>query len=141
MAAVNPKVTNIAINAQGGAMTNIVLTIMCSKVEVIEDPSYNGGVPQGLQGYYMDTQPGLPSPAVIAPIGQAPPAASPANLQTWLPNNNGQIGKAYEPIIFGGTDGRVHGAYSDFVGAQGTTILQLTTNSPDAGGVLLVEWP
>jgi hypothetical protein len=140
MTLVNPKITNIPINALGGAMTNIVLTIMCSKAEVMEDPAYNNGVPQGLTGYYIDTQPGLPTPP-IEPGGAAPPQASPANLQVWLPNNNGQIGRAYEPIIFGGPDGRTHGAYSEFVGAQGTTILQLTTSTQNGGGVILVEWP
>jgi hypothetical protein len=128
MTAVNPKISNIAINAQGGALTPIILTIMASKVEVMEDPSQNDGVMQGLTGYYTDTQPGSGFPI----SGQQ---------QVWLPNSNGQIGRAYEPIIFGGQDGRTHGAYSDFVGAQGTTILQLTTNGPNAGAVLLVEWP
>jgi hypothetical protein len=140
MTAVNPKVTSIPINAQGGLMTNIALTIMASKVEVMEDPAYNNGILQGLQGYMIDTQPGVSTPPIENPQA-APPQASPSYLFTWLPNNNGQEGRAYEPIIFGGQDGRTHGAYSDFVGAQGTTILQLTTNGPNAGAVLLVEWP
>jgi hypothetical protein len=130
MTQVNPKVSNIALNAKGGALTNITLTIMASKVEVIEDPNFNGGVQQGLTGFYIDTQP--PQSTLIP---------SPAQQQTWLPANNGQTGHAYEPIIFGGTDGRVHGGEGNYVGAQGTVILQLTTNSENPGGVLLVEWP
>jgi hypothetical protein len=135
----NPKVTPIAINAQGGLMTNITLTIMASKVDVIEDPSLNNGVQQGLTGYYIDTQPGLGIPP-IEPGGAPPPQANPQALQVWLPNSNGQTGAAFEPITFGGTDGRVHGGEGDYVGADGTVILQLTTNGQNAGGVLLREW-
>jgi hypothetical protein len=139
MAEVNPKRTNVAINAKGGAMTNITLTIMASKVTVIEDPSYNGGVQQGLTGYYIDTQPAVGTPPTQPP-GVVPPQASPPNLQVWLPNSNGQQGSTYEPIIFGGDAGRVHGAYGNYVGANGTVILQLTTNSENAGGIILEEW-
>jgi hypothetical protein len=140
MTAVNPKITNIPINALGGAMTNITLTIMASKVTVIEDPAYNNGAPQGLTGYYIDTQPPQP-PIPIEPGGAAPPEASPANLQVWLPGSNGQTGRAFQPIIFGGTDGRVHGGEGNYVGAKGTVILQLTTNSANPGGIILEEWP
>lgn len=140
MAQINPKITNIAINAKGGNMTNITLTILASKVEIMEDPALNNGVPQGLTGYYIDNQP--PQPSIpIMPGGVAPPQASPSNLQVWLPATNGQNGRAYQPIIFGGQDGRVKGGESDYVGAQGTVVLQLTTNSPTAGGIVLVEWP
>ena len=139
MTEVNPKVTVIAINNNAGLMTNIVLTIMCSKVTVIEDPGQNNGVAQGLQGYYIDTQPGVGVPP-IEPGGGAPPQASPSNLMTWLPNTNGQQGRAFEPIIFGGSDGRVHGGEGSYVGAQGTVVLQLRTNSENATNVLLEEW-
>lgn len=130
MAQINPKVTNIAINAMGGAMTLVAGTTMSSKVQVIEDPSYNAGQQQGLQGYYLDPT-----------SNPANPTKSPANLQTWLPNSAGQQGQAYEPIVFGGPDGRVHGDLGQYTGAQGTPLLYLTTNSGNAGGVLLVEWP
>lgn len=140
MAQTNPKRTNIAINAAGGAMTNIPLTILASKVKVMEDPALNGGNQQGLLGFIIDTQ--WPQPAVpILPGMNIPPLASPQALQTWLPNNNGQVGEAFEPIIFGGDEGRVHGGEGNYVGAQGTVILQLTTNSNLAGGVILIEWP
>lgn len=136
----NPKITNIAINAKGAAMTNITLSIMASKVTITEDPSYNGGQLQGLTGYYIDPTP--PQPTIpIEPAGIAPPQATPANLQVWLPNSNGQVGRNFEPIIFGGTDGRVHGGQGDYVGGTGTVILQLTTNSINAGGVIVEEWP
>ena len=143
MATFNPKVTKIAINASGGLWTPIPLTIMASKVRVHEDPAYNGGVFQGLTGYFVDTQP--PQPAAVAspwnPVDGVPPGASPAAQFTWLPNNNGQEGPAYEPISFGGSEGgRVHGGDGDYVGAQGTVVLWLTTNSENAGGVLLEEW-
>ncbi len=131
MTEVNPKITNIAINALGGGFTDIVLTIMASKVEVMEDPALNNGAAQGLTGYYVDTQPGA-SP---------PPANSPNVLQSWLPNTNGQQGRAYQPIIFGGVDGRVHGGLGNYVGAQGTIILRLTTSSALPGGIILTEWP
>jgi|SRR5580658_3666723 hypothetical protein len=125
---VNPKITNIPINAANGALTAIVLTIMASKVEVMEDPAYNGGELQGLTGYYADTQPATGFPQSGA-------------LQVWLPNNNGQTGRAYQPIIFGGSDGRVHGGEGNYVGAEGTIVLYLTTNSANPGGIILVEWP
>jgi hypothetical protein len=127
----NPKVTNIALNPLGGAATLIVGTILASKVQVMEDPAFNGGAPQGLSGYYLD-------PAVYPPN---PPSPSPANLQVWLPAGTGGLGAAYQPITFGGQDGRVHGGQGDYVSAQGTRLLLLTTNSANAGGVLLVEWP
>lgn len=127
---VNPKVTNIAIGAMGGAMTLIAGTILASKVEVMEDPSFNEGVQQGLQGYYMNPN-----------SNHANPTRDPANLQTWLPNSAGQQGRAYEPIIFGGADGRVHGGLGNYTSAQGTPLLELTTNSGNAGGIILVEWP
>lgn len=146
MGAINPKITNIAIGAVGTAMTNVVMTILASKVEIIEDPSTNNGVQQGLTGFYIDTappQPTVPIMPVVAPPGSPtpPPQASPQNVQVWLPNTNGQIGRAYEPILFGGQDGRVHGGQGDYVGAAGTVVAQLTTNTPNAGGVLLVEYP
>lgn len=122
----NPKVTNIAVNAKGGVMTPITLTIMASHVQVIEDPQYNNGAQQGLQGYYAETEPGKGSAAV-------------GPLQTWLPNSNGQIGKAFEPILFG-DETREAGGLGSYVGAQGTVVLLLTTNSANAGGVLLVEY-
>jgi hypothetical protein len=140
MAQINPKTTNIAINAKGVAMTNIALTILASKVEVMEDPALNGGVPQGLTGYYIDNQPPQPTIPIVAG-GGAPPQASPANLQVWLPPTNGQNGRAYQPIIFGGDAGRVRGGEGDYVGAQGTVVLQLTSNSPLASGIILTEWP
>lgn len=130
MANDNPKITRIPINALGGAMTQIVLTIMASKVTVQEDPFYNDGAAQGLTGYYDDTQPPQPTP----------PTRSPNALQVWLPNTNGQNGRAYQPIIFGGTDGRVHGGEGKYVGGEGTVILELTTNYANAGGVILEEW-
>jgi len=139
MSQTNPRVRNYPINAQGGAMTNIPLTMMSSKVEVIEDPSYNNGVFQGLQGYYIDTQPPQPPIPILAP-GEIPTQADPQALQTWLPPVAGVQGQAYEPIVFGGTDGRVHGGQGNYVGAQGTVILQLTTNSAQAGGVIVTEW-
>lgn len=123
----NPRITPVPINASGGAFTAIVLTMMASKVRVMEDPSYNAGVLQGLTGFYVDTQPGAGSLNVVT-------------QRTWLPNGNGQTGPAYEPIEFGGEAGRVHGGEGDYVGAQGTIILQLTTNSVNAGGILLEEW-
>jgi hypothetical protein len=124
----NPKVTNIALNAKGGAFTLIAGTKMSSKVEIMEDPATAGGDQQGLTGYIMD------------PNSKGNPTPSNPNIQVWLPNSAGQVGWAYEPIIFGGDSGRVHGAYGLYTGADGTPYLQLTTNSGAAGGILLVEW-
>jgi hypothetical protein len=130
----NPKVTNIAINNNAGAFTVIKGTMQASKVLVMEDPSLNAGVAQGLQGYYLDPNSNPANPTRDLGGNNA------AVQQTWLPNSAGQTGPAYEPIIFGGPDGRVHGAYGEYTSAQGTPLLQLRTNSATAGGVLLVEW-
>jgi hypothetical protein len=142
MANSDPRRKSIPINAKGGAWTPIPLTITASKVEVMEDPAYNNGAFQGLTGYFVDTQP--PQPAGVnapAPAGPTPPAAIPNYQFTWLPNDQGQEGAAYQPIKFGGGEGgRVHGAFAEYPGAQGTVILWLTTNSQNAGGVLLEEW-
>lgn len=129
MSQTNPKVTNIAIPAKGGAAVTIATTILVSKVQVMEDPTYNAGTAQGLTGYYLDPD-----------SNHANPAKDNPNLQVWLPNTDGQEGQAYQPIVFGGADGRVHGGEGLYVGAQGTPLLALTTNSNNAGGVLLVEW-
>lgn len=126
-----PKITNIPINAVGGAMTLIAGTILSSKVEVMEDPAYNNGAGQGLTGFYMDPDSNHADPAVN-PVTPA--------QQVWLPNGTGGYGRAYQPIIFGGSDGRVHGGEGLYVAAEGTPLLNLTSNGA-AGGVLLVEWP
>lgn len=126
----NPKVTNIALNGDAGAYTVISTTIMASKVEIQEDPSLNAGVAQGLQGYYLDPNSNPANPSVD-------PAAPGA--QVWLPNTAGQNGRAYQPIIFGGDAGRVHGAEGNYVGQA--PLLKLRSNSATATGILLVEWP
>jgi len=128
MTETNPKVTVIALNAVGGALTDIVLTMMDSKVEIMEDPSVNDGAAQGLTGFYTDTQPASSYP------NQGP-------QQVWLPQTAGENGRAFQPIIFGGADGRVHGGLGGYVGAQGTVILRLKSNSNTATQVLLTEWP
>lgn len=127
-----PKITNIPINALGGAETLIAGTTLSSKVEIMEDPSYNAGALQGLSGYYMDPD-----------SDQAAPALDPSapGKQVWLGVATGGRGRAFQPIIFGGEDARVSGGQGLYAAAQGTPLLRLTTNSVNPGGVLLVEWP
>jgi hypothetical protein len=109
-----------------------VPTITASKIEIQEDPSKNAGTPQGLQGYYLDPDSPHNAPTVDPNIpGQ----------QIWLANTAGQLGRAYQPIIFGGSDGRVHGGEGNYAGAKGTPLLRLRSNSGTATGILLVEWP
>lgn len=131
MGQVNPKTTKVALEATGGAYTDIVLTIPCSKAEIQEDPALNAGVAQGLQGYYLD------------PDSKGAPVPDPANdtVNNWLPNTAGQNGRAFQPIIFGGVDGRVDGGKGNYVGAQGTPLLRLKSLTANATGVILVEWP
>ena len=144
MSQTNPKVSNVAVNAIGGAPVLIRLSILASKVSVQEDPSLNAGVAQGLTGYYLDPDVILPTAFIAAPTLAAAIAggllANP-NLQVWLANSVGQQGQAYQPITFGGSDGRVHGGEGGYVGAQNSGVLLLTSNSATATGVLLVEWP
>lgn len=132
MPQMNPKTTAIAVPAKGAAnFALIAMTIMAGTVEIIEDPSVNAGVAQGLTGFYMD------------PDSKGNPQVDP-NLptsQVWLPNSAGQTGRAYQPIRFGGEYGRVHGAFGNTVGADGTPLLKLQSNSATPTQVLLVEWP
>lgn len=130
MGSMNPKVTKVAINALGGAMVTILGTIMSSRVEIMEDPSFNAGALQGLTGFLMD------------PLSKAAPVVDPncPNQLVWLPNGTGGTGFAFEPIRFGGDGGRVDGGLGNYVGADGVPYVKLTSNGL-AGGILLVEWP
>ena len=125
-----PRVTNVAVPASGAAPVLIKLSMLASKVEVTEDPSYNAGVAQGLKGYYMDPT----APASV-------PAMSNPNLQVWLPNTAGQRGQGFQPIVFGGEDARVHGGKGDYVGGQNSAVLQVTSATATATGVIVTEWP
>ena len=109
----NPKTTNVAVNGSGGGWTLIQGTILTGKVEIQEDPELNAGVGQGLQGYYLDPNAILSAAFIANPtlaVAQAEGYLANPNLQTWLPNTQGQMGRAYQPLIFGGADGRVHGS-------------------------------
>lgn len=123
----NPKITRIALNAVGGGFTDIKLTIVASKVEVMEDPAVNDGAPQGLTGFYTDTQPATGFPNV-------------GNQENWLPQTAGQRGYAFQPIVFGGIDGRVDGGHGGYVGAQGTVVLRLSSLTVTTTTVILAEW-
>jgi hypothetical protein len=132
MPQVNPKTTKVALNGSGGAYVDIALTILASKAEIQEDPNLNAGTAQGLTGFYLDPD-----------SSHAAPAVDPANdtVNQWLPNTTGQNGRAYQPIIFGGMDGRVDGGKGNYVGAAGTPLLRIRSSSATATGILLVEWP
>lgn len=141
----NPKTTNVAVPAAGApTWALIACTLPNGKTEVIEDPNFNAGQQQGLQGYYLDPNATL-SPAFLAnPTPQAAQLAgylANPNLQVFLPNGGGGTGRAYQPVIFGGDAGRVHGGFGGTVGAQGTGLLLLQMYAGLAGGVLLTEWP
>ena len=61
----NPKLTYVPLNASGGAMTAIVLSVMARFVEIAEDMaagSPNGGVAQGFAGNLVDPITGTLSP-------------------------------------------------------------------------------
>jgi hypothetical protein len=121
----------------------IRLTIAASKALVQEDPAYNAGVFQGLTGYYLDPTAVLSAAFLANPTPAAALAAgylANTKLQVWLSNSAGQQGQAYEPITFGGSDGRVHGGEGGYVGGQGSGILLISSVSA-AGGILLTEWP
>lgn len=134
----NPKVTAIAVNGNAGPFTAITLTMMASKVRVQEDPAVNNGAAQGLTGFLADTQPGATG---TNPNGGTSTFPSQGTQRTWLANANGQEGPAYQPICFGGSEGgRVRGGQGDYVGADGTVILYLTSASATATQVLLEEW-
>lgn len=140
----NPKVTNIAVPAKGNGFALIAGTILSGKAQVMEDPAYNNGAQQGLYGYYLDPTAILSAAFIAAPTLAAARAngylANP-NAQVWLPNGAGAQGQGYEPITFGGADGRVHGAYGGYAAAQNQGLLLLSSNSATAGGILLTEWP
>lgn len=126
----NPKVTNIALNNNAGALVTIAGTKLSGKVMVMEDPALNAGVPQGLQGFYMDPN------SKGAPVQDKGGNNAPVQ-QVWLPQTSGQAGQAYQPIVF---EDRINGAHGAYAGADGTPLLSLRSNSATATGVLLVEW-
>jgi hypothetical protein len=150
---VNPKVTNVPVPG-GGVFVPIVLTLAAtSRAMVEEDPNYNAGVAQGLQGYYVD--PAVATAAVMATLATATSAQLLAALQAYSvpvlgaaikPNveqywmtTTGNIGtQSHQPIQFGDWLGR-HLGYGEFIGNQGDCILLLTSKQA-ATGILLVEW-
>ena len=142
MTQTNPKVTNVAIGGSAGAWTLIAGSILSSKVEVMEDPAI--GAAQGLQGYYMDPEKVLSAAFLANPTPAAALAAgylANPNLQNWLPNPSGAPGQGFEPITFGGADGRVHGAFGNYVAGQNQGLLLIRSLGAAANGVLVTEWP
>ena len=54
MPGVNPKRTYLALNASNGAFTVVRLSTWAKYVSIYEDPAYNNGQAQGLQGNNLD---------------------------------------------------------------------------------------
>ena len=63
----NPKVTNIAVDGDAGAVRQYRLDHPRRKVEVMEDPTLNSGTPQGLQGYCVNPRPAARRRQPISP--------------------------------------------------------------------------
>lgn len=139
MQQLNPRITLVAINGSGGAETIIRLTGFTIYMEIEEDPSYNAGTAQGLQGHYLD-----PANSTVA---------NPAANQVWLANTDGQEGVAFQPIKFGEKRrGHSHATPLGHGGsngkpfspglppALGTPMVSLKSNSATATGVIVKEW-
>lgn len=144
---VNPKRTFIALNNNAGAFTVIRLTTFAKYVSIKEDPSYNAGVGQGVQGNYLSPfansanielgmNPAAPGGAVFLandaiPGGLEPPCefGSKHSLSgfTGMPlGNPGSAGNTDSP----GTT----------VPTLGTPLIQLRSNTATATGIIVEEY-
>src|ERR1700739_224991 len=142
----NPKRRFIALNNNAGAFTVIRLTTWAKYVEIAEDPAYNAGVGQGLQGNYLD-------PFAVSPNMEA--GRSPANeggavfiADVSLP------GALQPPLTFGdkhnihsgtemplGNPGSAgHGEHPGGGATVGTPIVQLRSNTATATGIIVSEY-
>ena len=153
-----PKVTNVAVPANG-AFVAITLTFpQTSRAAIEEDPNLNAGVAQGLEGYYLD--PAIASPLLMAqyaglPAGQVVTAggvllngAQVAQLtalggllstEQYWPAAGAATGPAYQPIQLGDWL-RIHAGFGEWIAAQGAGVLLLTSKSATPTGIVLAEW-
>ena len=147
MPQVNPKRTFVALNNDAGAFTVIRLSTFAKYVRISEDPAYNEGVGQGLQGNYLD--PFANSADIVA--GMNPPVAGAA---VWIPDAS-LPGALQPPLEFGSKH-----ALSDYCGMPlgnpgsagntdspgpetptlGTPLVQLRSNTATATGIIIEEY-
>jgi hypothetical protein len=147
----NPKTTFYPINSDAGAFTVIRLTTFAKYVEICEDPNYNEGEQQGLQYNILDpfalssnitrnAQPAPPDYGIVLAFGAAgttlPPGAFQAQL-TFGDIHNVHSGTEM-PLGNPGSAGNVDNPGG--VATLGTPLVQLRTNSANAGGVVVREW-
>lgn len=143
----NPKRRWIALNANDGAFTVIRLTTWAKYVEIVEDPAYNAGVGQGLQGNYLD--PFALSTNIEAGMEPAAEGGAVFAVNASIP------GGLEPPLTFGGSknslaDGRGMplgnpGSGGDPVGpgagpSLGTPLIQLRSNTATPTGVIVSEY-
>jgi hypothetical protein len=83
------RVRTIAINANTGAYTTVLATMVTRRVEILEDFSANAGVGQGLE--YMLPDPGSLNPAVPSWDGpfEIAPQTEPIVLGEPVPQGHG----------------------------------------------------
>lgn len=134
-----PKKQYVALNNNAGAFTVIRLTCMARYVEVIEDPSYNAGVAQGLQGNYLDPFLGQGGLTPAAPGGQIWPVPPVGTAAISLGDPRQTHGGLGMPLGNGGSGGNLDTPGGNV--ALGTPILQLRSNTATATGVIVSEWP
>lgn len=123
----NPKETYVPLNASGGALTDIVLSIMARYVEICEDEapgSPNGGVAQGFQGNLVDPIDGSLTPPAL-------------NAGFWKRISPEQVPC---PAINLGDPRSVHGGMGVPVGGKGAIVAQLTSATATATQAIVREY-
>jgi hypothetical protein len=146
MPAVNPKRTFLALNNNAGAFTVIRLSTFAKYVRISEDPAYNAGVGQGLQGNYLDPfaisanitknmNPAAAGGAVFAvnasiPGGLEPPLefGSRHALSGYQGMPLGNPGSGGNPVSPGGPV------------TLGTPLVQLRSNTATPTGIIIEEY-
>jgi hypothetical protein len=123
----NPKLTYIPLNALGGAVTSIPLSMMARFVEIAEDVapgSPNGGVAQGFAGNLVDPVTGVLSPPTVGAgyWKQSAPESVP------------------EAIIKLGDPRSVHGGLGVPVGGTGAVVAKLTSATATPTQAIVREW-
>ena len=148
----NPKTTFYPINSNAGVFTVIRLTTFAKYIEISEDPNYNAGQQQGLQYNSLDpfavssnitlnAQPTPPAYGIVLGFGGAtitliPPASFQPSLIFGDAHN---IHSATEmPLGNPGSAGNVDSPGGTVT--LGTPLVQIRTNSANAGGIIVKEW-
>lgn len=146
MPPVNPKRTFIALNNNAGQMTVIRLSTWAKYVSIKEDPAYNAGVGQGVQGNYLD--PFANSANITAGMNPAAPGGAVFQVNNSIPGgleppcefgSKHALADGYgQPLGNPGSGGNVDNPGG--VPTLGTPLIQLRSNTATATGIIVEEY-